>query len=88
MADYTFTLDLKVYDPVDLYQRAFTHAITVDKMTPEDAREQLLIAGSPDVEACISMILDPGSLSGCSIYGSSTSVMHDLTFADTEGDGL
>jgi hypothetical protein len=90
MADYIFKLDLNVYDPVELYQKAFTHAISVDMLTDVQAREFLLFPGTNDVNVhgCLSMLLDPGSLPGCGIYGHEVEECSDYAFSDTEGDGL
>jgi hypothetical protein len=64
---YLFKLDLEVDDAMTLYHAALRHAVNVDGLSRADAVAVLSDNGEPNIEACIGMLLDPGSLSGCSI---------------------
>jgi hypothetical protein len=68
---HTFGLDLKVYDKIELWKAAKRHAIEVDGC-PEDQLDDLIgTEAEPDVVGCLVMLLDPGTLPGCSLYSSS-----------------
>jgi hypothetical protein len=63
--EYRFTLQLRVDDPVQLLRRAQAQALA-ENADPAD----MLRDGQPNIEACLVMVLDPGSIAGCEIYGS------------------
>ncbi len=68
MNDYTFSLELRVDDPEQLRVAAEERAVEGGQ-TPEEWRE--LRADSLDpIQADIMMLLDPGTLPGCSIHES------------------
>lgn len=87
MSSYTFTLDLRVCDPISLYEAAFKHATQVDGLSSTEAKSYLTDYTEVDVEACLAMLLDPGYLDGCDIYGHRVDHYH-AEFVDTDGDGL
>lgn len=62
---YTVTVDVEVYDIDELYAAAKQRAIN-DSGDPDD----VLLDGEPDAGLCLQMLLDPGSLPGCSILQS------------------
>lgn len=64
---YTFKLELKVDTPKVLYEAA--------KATKDGANANHLRHGNgkPNVEACLTTLLDPSSLPGCSVTGSAAS---------------
>lgn len=70
--DYEFSMSLSVHDPEALRAAALQHqdAQPDDTFLSED--------GSVDIDACLVMVLDPGCLSGCSIYSSSASQIDSL----------
>lgn len=80
--DYEFGIWLTVHDPAILRAAALEH----EDAQPDDTF--LASDGSVDVEACLVMVLDPGSLPGCSIQSSSASpagallAEHDLDHAE------
>lgn len=62
--DWRFILDLKVFDPAHLREAALKHE-------DRSADETLLNEdGSVDIHACLIMLLDPGSIPGCTVYQS------------------
>lgn len=66
--DYDFTMWLRVYEPEQLLAAALAHPETAEaQMTEDDFRAE---DGSVDVNACLTMILDPGKIPGCEIYSS------------------
>lgn len=67
---YTFTMDVCVFGIDALFNAALRHAIDVDNLTASQACELLKPDGDIDVEACLVMLLDPGSLPGCQIIES------------------
>lgn len=71
VTNYTFRLDLQVDDPQQLYDAALDRAL-VDGLDAEEAREILGSRDEPKVEDCLTMLLDPGRVGGCSIDGSGT----------------
>lgn len=64
-SEYVFKINLKVFDPQSLRKKALAH--------PDVCEDQTFLTedGDVDVEECLIMILDPGSLTGCSIHDSS-----------------
>lgn len=68
--ELVFTLELRCYDPDELFDAALRRLIE-DGVDEEDAKNTLKPDGEIDVCACAQMILDPGSLDGCSIHNSS-----------------
>lgn len=68
---YAFGLDLRVDDPQQLYDAALERAID-DGLDEEDARTLLGSRDDPRIVDCLTMLLDPGRLPGCSIDGSGT----------------
>jgi hypothetical protein len=66
----TFHMDLRVQDEGELFAAARKHAIEMDKLPPEQADELLRPQGEVDRQACLVMLLDPGSLPGCNIESS------------------
>ena len=63
-----FRLFLDVNDEDALFDAALEHAIHVDNCDREYALELLRDKhGDVNVSACLGMLLDPGSLPGCSI---------------------
>lgn len=55
---YRFTLPVTVYDAEQLRQAAMKHEDAQDGRT-------FMFKGRIDAEACIAMLLDPGTLAGC-----------------------
>lgn len=71
MADtFTFSLHVEIDDEDALYTAAMHHAVSVDGLSRQEAEELLCPAGERDMSACLSMILDPGYIQGCSIHES------------------
>lgn len=60
--DWRFILDLKVFDAEQLHAAALQHP---DWDEDETLR---LDDGSVDIHACLIMLLDPGSIPGCTVY--------------------
>lgn len=64
---HTITIELEVHDATALLaaakERATADGAPIDGLTGAD--------GEPDTAACLVMLLDPGSLAGCSIEHSS-----------------
>lgn len=76
MAMYQFTLEMEVDNIHELWLAAFTHLVGVDGLDPEEAKELIgRESAEADLVACLISILDPGSLPGCSIYGSSAEIL-------------
>jgi hypothetical protein len=69
--DWQFRLDLRVFDKRQLHQAALERALE-EGLGGETPEELLGTADEPDIGACLTMLLDPGSMSGCSIGGSET----------------
>lgn len=63
--DYRFTIHLKVDNPVALLRRAQAQALA-EGVDPAE----LVRYGQPIIEDCLVMLLDPGSVTGCSVYAS------------------
>lgn len=61
--EWDFTLSLNVYDPAQLYTAALHQQADFDADT-------LAPDGKVDVEACLTGLLDPGKLPGCSVHSS------------------
>lgn len=85
--DYIFKLDLKVWDPELLYRKA-VEVCRADGLSGQMIDDMLLPGGEVQVHNCIAVILDPGSLPGCNIYGHEVEQLPDLAYNDTEGFGL
>ena len=74
---YTLTMDIEVHDVPSLYVAAKHHAVHKDGLTPAEADELLKPDGKTiDVAACLSMLIDPGSLIGCEINETSVEEFH------------
>jgi hypothetical protein len=71
-------MDLEIYDKQQLHAAAMKHAVEIEKMSRKEAYETLGTERAPDTSACLVMLLDPGSLDGCSIYGSSAAKSDSL----------
>lgn len=82
---WLFQMDLRVWDPRQL------HAAACRRMQEEDdpadellatyairLQQTLGTADEPDIAACLGMMLDPGSLAGCSIGNHSAEQMEAL----------
>lgn len=70
MSYLNVTIAVKVQDPAALFAAALAHAMKVDEMSEADARALLFDAeeGEPDLNACLTMLFDPGvSPDGCEI---------------------
>lgn len=67
MSKHTVSLYLTVQDPDALFEAAFHYALDEDEVTAVQAIDQLRPDGEIDVEACLTMLLDPGSIPGCKI---------------------
>lgn len=76
---YKFNMSLSVHDLKRLREAALRH----EDAQPDDTF--LTEEGAIDIEACLCMLLDPGSLSGCSISSSSASYA-GLLLDDEEGE--
>jgi hypothetical protein len=75
MTHATFSIDLDVYDPQLLWDTATQRALD-DGYPPDD--DVLGTRNEPDVRGCLTMLLDPGSLPGCSINDSDVEVHHEF----------
>lgn len=64
--EFDFTMWLSVYDPEDLKAAAMQHVDAKDSTSADFENSD----GSVDISACLTMLLDPGSLPGCSIQSS------------------
>lgn len=62
--DWRFIVDLRVDDAAQLREAALLH--------PDRGADETLLNedGSVDINACLVMLLDPGSLPGCTVYQS------------------
>lgn len=68
-----FTIEVIVQDLAALYEAARKQAIE-DGLGEMDAYEEIIgKPESPNLECCLQMILDPGSIDGCSVLGSDAS---------------
>lgn len=67
MSKYTVSLYLTVQDPDALFEAAMHYALNEDGLTAVQAIDQLRPEGDIDVQACLEMLLDPGTLEGCKI---------------------
>lgn len=80
--EYEFTMGLRVYDDNQLLAAALAHP---DTAAADMARDDFLDAdGHIDIAACLVMLLDPGSLPGCSIHDSSAGVVGSYHSADQD----
>jgi hypothetical protein len=68
MKSYTLRMDIGVHTPEALFNAAVKHATDVDGLEKPEAFEMLMPDGKIDVEACLTMILDPGFIQGCEIF--------------------
>lgn len=73
---YTLTMDIEVHDVPSLYVAAKHHAVHKDGLTPAEADELLRPGNTIDVAACLSMLIDPGSLIGCEINETAVEEFH------------
>lgn len=62
---YEVSTYLRVHDPERLLFYTLAHPDAVGD-TEDDYREE---DGSVNISACLQMLLDPGSLRGCEIFG-------------------
>jgi hypothetical protein len=62
----TFHIDLDIDDPETLYQAALERLLQ-ENVDEDDAKRTLRPEGVINDSACLVMLLDPGSLPGCSI---------------------
>lgn len=78
MNTYRISLEVRVTDEQALFRSALKHAMEVDNLDEDFAREGLTDgSGSIDVVACLQMIFDPGeSPDGASIDDSSVVGIH------------
>lgn len=78
MKTYRISLEVRVTDEQALFKSALKHAMEVDNLDEDFAREELTNgSGSIDVESCLQMIFDPGeSPGGASIDDSSVECVH------------
>lgn len=68
--NWDFTLWLSVDDPKQLLRAALAHPdAVINAMKEADFRDEAGV----DIQACLEMLLDPGSLPGCSIQSSTAS---------------
>jgi hypothetical protein len=70
----TFTLDAEIIDVAQLYRAAVERAKAdhaPGEYSDADIVDMLGEKSAPDISACVVMLLDPGSLPGCDIDGSS-----------------
>lgn len=63
---WDFTAWVRVWDPKQLVEAARAHPDAADMVT----EDFYLADGEVDIQACLVMLLDPGSLPGCSIEDS------------------
>lgn len=63
---YAFSTLIQVFDPLQLLAAATERALA-DGADPDDLIDD---EGNPNTEACIIMLLDPGSLPGCDFLDS------------------
>lgn len=79
---WQFTLDLSVHDPEQLLAAALAHPDAADNQLNRAAF--LDTGGDIDVGKCLVMLLDPGTLAGGEIIGSSSEELklHNVDFGD------
>ena len=73
MDTYTFSVNLHVHDPADLYRAALANFITDNGHSEETyaaAEDMFGTESEPNIGNCLIQMLDPGSLAGCSIDSS------------------
>jgi len=68
VGDYTFKLEVQVHSPDALYAEAKRHKDGID------ATHLKLDDGSVNIPDCLTMLLDPSTISGCEIYSSNANV--------------
>lgn len=76
--DITFTVALRVDDVQALHAAAFNHGTRVDGLDDDETLELIGPKAEPDAQACLVMLLDPGSLPGCTIESSVAEVRDNL----------
>jgi hypothetical protein len=67
MADYTISIALRVDDATALWDVAAARAIAVPGFVVEDVLDTIGLREDADVRACLTMILDPSALAGCTV---------------------
>lgn len=67
MSEHQVQIDVRVHSLDTLYRAARERA-KEENLSPELADEVLLSDGKPNPEACLIMMLDPGTLEGCEIH--------------------
>lgn len=65
--NYEVWVHVRVHDKEALLEAAMKHAKEVDGLTHDDADSLLCPDGEIDQGACLTMIVDPGSIPGCEI---------------------
>jgi len=65
--NYAVWVHVKVHDKEALFEGAMKHAQEVDGLPGDEALELLKPDGEIDTGACLTMIVDPGSIPGCEI---------------------
>ena len=65
--NYEVWVHVKVHDKEALLEAAMKHAQEVDGLPEAEALELLQPDGEIDQGACLTMIVDPGSIPGCEI---------------------
>lgn len=69
---FTFEIDVEIHDPHALFEAAKLHAKVHDGMTLEESEAHHRPDGEIDIGACLVTLLDPSTLPGCDILGSTT----------------
>lgn len=72
--DYQFTLDVRVTDPEQLLAAARAHPDAAGMPTEDFYCDD----GEIDIDKCLIMVLDPGTLAGCTIYGSRAEAIEEF----------
>lgn len=68
----TFCLELEVNDTQQLYEAALKHAVEVDGLSADEAKDFICdSSGNPSIKDCVTALLDPGHVRGCEILASS-----------------
>lgn len=67
MSDYCIQILVTVDDEGELYKAALERALNVDKLHPDAVDGILRPDGAIDKGACLQMLLDPGTMAGCTI---------------------
>lgn len=67
---HQFTLYVNVHSPDYLWDAAEARAIEEGMTDTENRRDMLGTREEPNLAGCLTMMLDPGSLAGCSIEDS------------------